>query len=149
MTTQHMEIVQAIAQRLQDDPAITADRVYVNRRRALSNDKSRAIVVRIGRSLSQEVKQLGGRTSWDTLIEIECYGRDGADDVPGTVADQVLEAVFDNLDGGPGLGYGVMDIEPLAGDTLAWDFEELDSSVACVSARFVVKHQTTGRTLKL
>ncbi|WP_314436964.1 hypothetical protein [Massilia timonae] len=149
MTTQHMEIVQAIAQRLQDDPALVVDRVYVNRRRALSNDKSRAIVVRLGRSLSQEVKQLGGRTTWDTLLEIECYGRDGSEDVPGTVADQVLEAVFDNLDGGSGLGYGVMDISPLPGDTLAWDFEELDNSVACVSARFVVKHQTTGRTLKL
>ena len=149
MTTQHMEIVQAIAQRLQDDPAIVADRIYVNRRRPLGNDKTRAIVVRLGRALSHEVKQLGGRTTWDTLIEIECYGRDGADEVPGTVADQVLEAVFDNLDAGAGLGYGVMDIEPLAGDTLAWDFEELDNSVACVSARFVVKHQTTGRTLKL
>lgn len=149
MTTQHMAIVQAIVQRLQDDPAIVVDRIYVNRRRSLSNEKNRAIVVRLGRSLSQEVKQLGGRTSWDTLIEIECYGRDGADDVPGTVADQVLEAVFDNLDAGSGLGYGVMDIEPLAGDTLAWDFEELDSSMACVSARFVVKHQTNGRTLKL
>lgn len=149
MTTQHMAIVQALAQRLQDDPAIVVDRIYVNRRRSLSNEKDRAIVVRLGRSLSQEAKQLGGRTSWDTLIEIECYGRDGADDVPGTVADQVLEAVFANLDAGSGLGYGVMDIEPLAGDTLAWDFEELDSSMACVSARFVVKHQTNGRTLKL
>lgn len=149
MTTQHMGIVKAIAQRLQDDQAIVADRVYINRRRALSNDKSRAIVVRLGRALSQEVKQVGGRTTWDTLIEIECYGRDGADDVPGTIADEVLEAVFDNLDGGSDLGYGVMDISPLPGDTLAWDFEELDNSVACVSARFVVKHQTTGRTLKL
>lgn len=149
MTTQHMAIVQAIAQRLQEDPALVVDRVYVNRRRPLGNDKNRAIVVRLGRSLSQEVKQLGGRTTWDTLLEIECYGRDGAEDVPGTVADQVLEAVFDNLDGGSGLGYGVMDIGPLPGDTLAWDFEELDNSVACVSARFVVKHQTNGRTLKL
>ena len=149
MTTQHMAIVQALAQRLQDDPAVVVDRIYVNRRRSLSNEKDRAIVVRLGRSLSQEAKQLGGRTTWDTLIEIECYGRDGADDVPGTVADRVLEAVFDNLDAGSGLGYGVMDIEPLAGDTLAWSYEELDSSMACVSARFVVKHQTNGRTLKL
>ena len=149
MTTQHMAIVQALAQRLHDDPAVVVDRIYVNRRRSLSNEKDRAIVVRLGRSLSHEAKQLGGRTTWDTLIEIECYGRDGADDVPGTVADQVLEAVFENLDAGSGLGYGVMDIEPLAGDTLAWDFEELDNSMACVSARFVVKHQTNGRTLKL
>lgn len=149
MTTQHLVIVQAIAQRLQEDPALAAAKFYLNRRRAIPADKTRAVVVRLGRSLSQEVKQLGGRTTWRTLIEIECYGRDDADDVPGAVADQVLEAVFDNLDAGPGLGYGVMDIEPLPGDTLAWDFDELDNSMACVSARFVVNHQTNGRTLTL
>lgn len=149
MTTQHLIIVQAIAQRLQDDPALAAAKLYVNRRRSFPDKVLRAVVVRLGRAKSLETTQLGGRTSWQTLIEIECYGRDGADDVPGTVADQVLEAVFANLDAGPGLGYGVMDIEPLAGDTLAWDFEELDNSMACVSARFVVKHQTNGRTLTL
>lgn len=149
MTTQHLVIVQAIAQRLQEDPVLAAVRFYVNRRRAIPADKARAVVVRLWRSLSLEVKQLGGRTTWHTLIEIECYGRDGPDDVPGAVADQVLEAVFDNLDASSGLGYGVMDIEPLAGDTLAWDFDELDNSMACVSARFLVKHQTNGRTLKL
>ena len=149
MTTQHLVIVQAITQRLQGDPVLAAVKFYVNRRRAIPSDKPRAVVVRLGRSLSQEVKQLGGRTTWQTLIEIECYGRDGADDVPGTVADQVAEAVFANLDAGSGLGYGVMDIEPLAGDTLAWDFDELDNSMACVRARFLVKHQTNGRTLTL
>lgn len=149
MTTQHLAIVQAIAQRLELDAALADAKFYVNRRRAIPANVARAVVVRLGRSLSQEVKQLGGRTSWQTLIEIECYGRDGADDVPGSVADQVLEAVFDNLDAGPGLGYGVMDVEPVAGDTLAWDFDELDNSMACATARFVVKHQTNGRTLKL
>lgn len=149
MTTQHLAIVQAVAHRLEQDAALADAKFYVNRRRSIPNNVMRAVVVRLGRSLSQEVKQLGGRTTWDTLIEIECYGRDGAEDVPGTVADQVLEAVFDSLDGGSGLGYGVMDIGPLPGDTLAWDFEELDNSMACVSARFVVKHQTNGRTLTL
>lgn len=149
MTTQHLAIIQAIAQRLEQDPALADTKFYVNRRRSIPDKVMRAVVVRLGRAKSLEASQLGGRTSWQTLIEIECYGRDGADDVPGTVADQVLEAVFDNLDAGPGLGYGVMDIEPLAGDTLAWDFEELDNSMACVSARFVVKHQTNGRTLTL
>jgi len=149
MTTQHLAIVQAIAHRLEQDPALADAKFYLNRRRPIPATVARAVVVRLGRSLSQEVKQLGGRTTWQTLIEIESYGRDGVDDVPGTVADQVLEAVFDNLDAGAGLGYGVMDIEPFAGDTLAWDFEELDNSMACVSARFVVKHQTNGRTLKL
>jgi hypothetical protein len=147
MTTQHLAIVTAITDRLKE-AALAGGRVYANRSRPLSSDKDSAIIVRLGRAASQEVRQLGGRTTWNTLIEIECYGRDGADDVPGTAADLVLELTFENLASASDLGYGVMDIEPLAGDTLAWDFEQIDTTVACVVARFVVKHQTNGRTLK-
>jgi hypothetical protein len=148
MTTHHMAIAIALGDYLKSVP-IAGGRVYVNRARALSSDKDSVVIVRLSRAASQEAQVLGGRTSWSTLVEIECYGRDGANDVPGAAADQVLEEVFDSLASGPDLGYGVMDIEPLAGDTLAWDYDQLDSSVACVTARFVVKHQTNGRTLKL
>jgi hypothetical protein len=148
MTTQHLAIAIAISNRFKA-AGLAGGRVYVNRTRALGSDKDTAIAVRLGRSASQQVRQLGGRTTWNTLIEIECYGRDGAAEVPGTVADLVLEQVFDNLDSASDLGYGVMDIEPLAGDTLAWDFDQLDTSVSSISARFLVKHQTNGRTLKV
>lgn len=148
MTTRHMQLAAAIAERLRLDPAIVGCRVYVNRVRALGSDKQAALVVRLGRAASEEAAVVGGRTAWSILIEIECYGRDGADDVPGTAADQLLEKVFDNLDEAD-LGYGVLSIAPLAGDTLAWDFEQADTAIACVVARFVVKHQTNGRTLKL
>ena len=147
MTTQHMAIAIVIAARLKES-GIAGGRVAVNRTRALSSDTAAAIVVRLGRSASQEVQQLGGRTSWNTLIEIECYGRDGAADVPGLAADLMLKQVFDNLASASDLGYGVMDVEPLAGDTLHWDFEQADTALACVVARFLVKHQTNGRTLK-
>jgi len=148
MTTQHLAIAIAIADRLKA-AALAGGRVYVNRTRALSSDIDKAVVVRLGRSASQEAQQLGGRTTWNTLIEIECYGRDGAAEIPGMTADLILEQVFDNLASASDLGYGVMDIEPLAGDTLAWDFDQLDASVASISARFLVKHQTNGRTLKV
>lgn len=146
MTTKHLAIVVAIADRLKA-AGLAGGRVYVNRTRALSSDKDTAIVVRLARSASQEVRQLGGRTSWNTLVEVECYGRDGAADVPGTAADFVLEQLFENLTTASDLGYGVMDVEPLAGDTLHWDFEAVDGTVCCVDARFLVKHQTNGRTL--
>ena len=147
MTTQHMAIAIVIAARLKT-AGIAGGRVTVNRARALSSDTAAAIVVRLGRSASQEVRQLGGRTTWNTLVEIECYGRDGGADVPGLAADLVLEQVFENLASASDLGVGVMDIEPLAGDTLHWDFEQADTGLACVDARFLVKHQTNGRTLK-
>lgn len=148
MTTHHMAIAVALGEYLKAAP-IAGGRVYINRARALGSDKDAAVVVRLSRAASHEASVLGARTSWSTLIEVECYGRDGANDVAGTAADQVLEQVTDSLASGPDLGYGVMDIEPLAGDTLAWDFDQLDASIACVTARFVVKHQTNGRTLKL
>lgn len=147
MTTQHMAIAIVIGARLKE-AGLAGGRVSVNRTRALGTETAAAIVVRLGRSASQEARQLSGRTSWNTLIEIECYGRDGAAEVPGLAADLVLEQVFDNLASASDLGYGVMDIEPLAGDTLHWEFEQADTGLACVVARFLVKHQTNGRTLK-
>lgn len=148
MTTQHMAIAQALQERLQA-ASIAGGLVYLNRSRALPSDRDSAVNVRLARGASQEASMLGGRTTWNTLVEIECYGRDGVDDVAGAKADQVLEAVFDNLDNAEGFVYGVMEVSPLPGDTLAWDFDQLDASVACITARFVVKHQTNGRTLKL
>jgi hypothetical protein len=109
----------------------------------------RSIVVRLGRSASQESAVLGGRTSWSTLIAVECYGRDDEGAVPGSTADAMVEKVFATLDQAPSLCDGFGDIEPLAGDTLAWDYDELDRTMACITARFVMKHQTTGRTLTL
>lgn len=147
MTTQQQLIANAVANLLKQDPGLAGGRVFVGRRRPIAADKSSAIVVRLERSARQA--QLSPRSSWSTLIGIECYGRDGPNDVPGTVADELVEQVFARLDGESSLGGLAMDVEPLAGDTLAWDIDEFDTSMACITARFVVKHQTTGRTLTL
>lgn len=145
MSTSHLQAANAIVTTLQS--ANVADgRVYPARTRAISQDAPHGVVVRLSRSASLLASVLGGRTSWRTLIEIECYGRvtGGA---PDTAADQIVQDVFAALAATPTLGGLAQDVEPLEGDTLSWDYDELDASLACITAKFIVSHQTTGRTL--
>lgn len=148
MTTVHSRIAEAIKDVFLLDPPIAGGRVFIGRVRPIGSDKQSAVVVRLERSASLDASVLGGRTSWNTMVAIECYGRSTAD-APDAVADQVLESVFARLDENSGLGGLAMDIEPLAGETLGWDFDQLDTSMTSITARFVVKHQTNGRTLTL
>lgn len=146
MTTRHLLMAQAVVALLQSAPAVAGGRVYSARTRAFPSDVTSAVNVRLERSTSQLASVIGGRTSWATLITVECYGRldAGSSD---EAADPVLEAVFERLASDPSLGGQAMSVEPLEGDTLSWDFDALDSNMACVTAKFVVRHQTTGRTL--
>lgn len=146
MTTAHMGIVSALVALLKADPPVAGGRVYPGRTRAIGVDTPTGVVVMLGRSGSRLAEVKGGRTSWSTLVTIECYGRmEGG--APGDAADPIVEAVFARLAGDPGLGGLVMDTAPLEGDTLQWDYDQLDTNLGCISAKFVVQHQTTGRTL--
>lgn len=146
MTTAHRAIIGALVDLLKQDPAVAGGRVYPGRTRAISAESPTGVIVLPGRSTSQLASVMGGRTSWSTLVTIECYGRmEGGS--PDEAADPILEAVFARLAGDPDLGGLAMDTAPLEGDTLQWDFDQLDTNLGCVTAKFVVQHQTTGRTL--
>ena len=139
-------LVGALAELLRAEPALADGRVYRSRARAIGVDMPRAVVVRIERSTSTLADVIGGPTTWASLIHIECYARaSGA--APDAEADALAVSVFDRLATSPTLGGAAMSVEPLAGDTLGWDVDELDSKLACITAKFVVMHQTTGRTL--
>lgn len=145
MTTRHLLIAQAMVTLLKSGPAI-ADQVYGARTRPIPSDVGSAVNVKLGRSSSQLSSVIGGPTDWSTLIAVECYGKveGGSSD---EAADPVLEAVFERLASDPNLGGIAMSVEPLEGDTLQWDFDSLETNMACVTAKFVVRHRTTGRTL--
>ncbi len=145
MTTAHYRIVGAVVDAIKA-AGVASGRVYRARTRAISVDAPYAVVVRVSRSASQQPEVLGGRTSWKTLLEIECYGRN-AGGSPDEAADQIVEDVFACLATVPNLGGLAQDVEPLEGDTLAWDFDELDANLGCITAKFLISHQTTGRTL--
>jgi len=146
MTTRHLLMVQAVVQLLQAEPAIAGGRVYSARTRAIPVDVPSAVNVSLERSTSQLASVIGGRTTWSTLITVECYGKlEGVS--ADEAADPVLEAVFERLASDPSLGGLAMSVEPLEGDTLSWDFDSLETNMACITAKFVVRHQTTGRTL--
>lgn len=139
-TSAHKAIVAAVVARLKAS-GVAAGKVFEARSRAISADSPSGVVVRIARSASHRAAMLGGRTDWSSLVQIECYGRN-AGGAPDSVADSTAVAVFDSLNGDPSLGGLANDLAPLDGDTLDWDIDELDASLACITARFIVKHQT-------
>lgn len=146
MNSAQFGVVSAILEQLRVEPALVGGRIYRSRTRAIGIDQASAIVVRVERSTSTLAQVIGGPTTWATLVNIECYARATGSE-PDAVADALLVDVFDRLALAPTLGGAAMSFEPLPGDTLSWEVDELDSKIACITAKFVVMHQTEGRTL--
>ena len=146
MNSAQFGVVSAILEQLRVEPTLAGGRIYRSRTRAIGTDQPSAIVVRIERSTSTLAQVIGGRTTWATLINVECYARATGSE-PDAVADALLMEVFDRLALAPTLNGAAMSLEPLPGDTLSWEVDELDSKIACITAKFVVMHQTKGRTL--
>lgn len=147
MTTQQRVMRNAMISVLKADN-VADGKVYPNRSRTIGVDTPYGVVVRLTRSTSLLASVQGGRTEWRTLIQVECYGRQVGGE-PDDASDLIVEQVFASLAGAPTLGNLAMDVEPMEGDTLSWDIDELDSGLACITAKFIVSHQTTGRTLTL
>lgn len=146
MNSAQSGVVSAILEQLRVEPALASGRIYRSRTRAIDTDQPSAIVVRIERSTSTLAQVIGGPTTWATLVNVECYARATGTE-PDAVADALLVDVFHRLALAPTLHGAAMSFEPLPGDTLSWEVDELDSKIACITAKFVVMHQTKGRTL--
>lgn len=144
MTTAHQLLAHAMESLFKQDPPIAGGRVYVGRTRAISTESPSGVVILLGRSACDD-GTMGSRSSWSTLITVECYGRSTAGGVD--IADELVQAVFERLDQDPSLGGLAMDVGPLPGDTLQWDHEVLDTNLGCITAKFVVRHQTNQRIL--
>jgi hypothetical protein len=145
MTTAHRAIVAEIVAVL-SAADVAGGKVYSARTRAINGDSPQGVVVRMVRSASLLASVIGGRTGWRTLIQIECYGR-MVGGTPDDASDLLVEQVFAALAVNPTLNHLASGVEPLEGDTLDWDYDEMDVSLSCTTAKFIVSHQTTGRTL--
>lgn len=146
MSSAQFDVAGALLDELMAEPSIADGRVYRTRTRAIGVDQANAVVVRIERSTSTLANVLGGPTTWATLIHVECYARASGSE-PDAAADALVVAVFDRLAQAPTLGGRVMSFEPMPGDTLSWDVDELDTKLTCITAKFLVMHKTKGRTL--
>lgn len=146
MNSAQFDVVSAVLEQLRADSLIAGGNVYRARTRTLGVDQVSAVVVRVERSVSTLAEVLGGPTTWATLIHVECYARATGSE-PDAAADALLVSVFERLAQSPTLGGRVMSLEPMQGDTLSWDVDELDAKFACITAKFVVKHKTKGRIL--
>ena len=146
MSSAQFDVANALLDELTAQPPIADGRVYRTRTRAIGVDQPSAVVVRIERSTSTLASVLGGPTTWATLIQVECYARASGSE-PDAVADALVVAVFDRLAQAPTLSGRVMSFEPMPGDTLSWDVDELDTKLTCITAKFLVMHKTKGRSL--
>lgn len=146
MSSAQFGVASAILEQLRVEPALAGGRIYRSRTRSIGTDQDSAIVVRIERSTSTLAQVIGGPTTWATLVNVECYAR-AIGSEPDAVADALVVAVFDRLAQAPTLSGRVMSFEPMPGDTLSWDVDELDTKLTCITAKFVVMHKTKGRTL--
>jgi hypothetical protein len=145
MTTAQRQIALAVVDALKL-AGVAGGKVYAWRTRAIGIDSPTGVVVRLTRSTSLLASIQGGRTEWRTLLQVECYGR-SVGGQPDEECDAVAAQVFAALAGEPTLGGLAMDVEPMEGDTLGWDVDELDTGLGCITAKFIVSHQTIGRTL--
>jgi len=147
MTTAHRQMLKAVAATL-IAAGVAAGRVYTSRVRSIGAETPHAVVVRLGRSMSTLSSVMGGPTNWMTLVQIESYGR-MTNGEPDEASDAIVEAVFAALDTAPTLAGLAAGVEPYPDDTLSWDLDELDTQLACITAKFIVSHTTKGRTLSL
>lgn len=145
MNTAHRGILLAAQAVLLAAP-VAGGRVFVHRSRAISIDAPYAVVLRLIRSTSALSSCVGGPTDWKTLLQIDCYGR-MVGGTPDEASDEVVGAVFAALAASPTLGGPAIAVEPLQGDTLAWDADEMEEQLSCTTAKFVISHRTKGRTL--
>jgi hypothetical protein len=125
------------------DASVAGGRVFTQRTRAINEESPNAVVVRLATSQCQLSSVQGGPTDWATLVLIESYGRMIGGE-PDEASDQIVEAVFSALDFDPTLGGQVEEIAPL---DVSWDEDQLDTSLACITAKFVITHRTEGRKL--
>lgn len=147
MTTRHRQILLAM-QAVLLAAGVANGSVYCARTRSINAETPHAVVLRLERSGSEIAQVMGGPTTWGTLVHVECYGRiEGGE--PDAASDEIVEAVFAALDADPTLAGNALDLIPAPGDTLSWDYAELDAALGCTTAKFIVMHQTRGRTLTL
>lgn len=87
------------------------------------------------------------RTNWQTLVDVEIYGKGtGATDAMAAV-DGLLQTVFNGLLADNTLGGLALDVNPADGETVRWDLDEQAERLCRATARFLVLHQSTDRSI--
>lgn len=125
------------------DAGVAPGRVFTQRTRAINEESPNAVVLRLETSQCQVSATRGGPTDWSTLVLVECYGRMAGGE-PDEASDLLVESVFAALAANPTLNDQVMAVVPLG---IVWDADQLDTALACLTAKFVITHRTKGRTL--
>ncbi len=143
MTTAFEDLTDALVASLMASPCLAEGNVWANRVRVIPQGCHTAIVVRIERSPGRE--EVLGMLDWDSHFAIEVYGRSASGEDPAKVVGALLQAVwarFCTIDPSALNAMG-FNLNP----SIQWQFDELESPLACATFFLSVLHRTPANSL--
>jgi hypothetical protein len=144
MTGAFPELVSAVKAALEADPPVSPT-VFVNRRRAVPEDQSTAVVVRLDGGRPQLGAILEAPVDWETGVAVECYARGASDEEALQAVHDLAAIAWTRVFADPTLGGLAMGIEPAP---IEWDFENTGEFLAVEILNFSVLHRTAANTLE-
>lgn len=143
MTTVFARVAGAAVAALEAAPPVSSA-VYRARMRAVSQQESTAVVVRLRQAEVDRGVGNGTPGIWATVLDVECYARA----LPGQSGDDAVDALLDatvaRLVADPSLGGVVGDIGLLG---VTWDFDMDGQGTACAVVTFSVRHATASASV--
>lgn len=143
MSTAFESITDSLVAALVASPALADGRVWPNRLRPIPHGDNTAIVVRIVQSPGQE--DVIGMLDWNSQFAIEVYGRSASGEDPAKVVGSLLQAVwarFCTIDPAA-LNAMALNLNP----SIQWQFDELETPLACATLHLNIMHRTLANSL--
>lgn len=140
MSSAFLQIADAVQADLQQSPAVAAV-IGRQRRRRLGDDQDTAVNVFLGRSRAV-VRYVGSTTPMecDTLLQIECIARAGANTTPDAAVDPLWQTVHARLLASAALRS--MGVQLDDNVQLDWDQIEDDERIGAVLLTYRATHQS-------
>lgn len=123
-------------------PALASGNVSLNRLRPIPATQNTAIVLRLTNTRANQ--EIIGSLDWLTTYAVECYARAAAGGEPSAAIDALLVDVWSRL---AAINYATLgasiDIDP----AIEWQFDDVDTPVACATFHLTAHHGTDSTTL--
>lgn len=150
MTVAHNAIGAGALALLLTPPAIAGGQVKRGQTRPVADTVQRFVGITLAGSDPDRVQIRGNPVEWSTTLRASCCARGTTSvGVASTGEENAIELfgeVYARLLSEPTLGGAAWDVEPGPVDL---EQDELDSSLACVTATFRVRHRTAANTLEV
>ena len=142
MSTAFSSIQAALLAALSAPTALAGGRIYANRLRPIDANSSTAIVVRLEQASGTEM--ILGTVDWQSSYTVECYARAATGADPAAAVDALLADVWTRLSA---LDFATLGANVALDPRIDWQYDELESPLACAVLRLSAQHRTTTSAL--